>query len=33
MKKLKFILMVIRDALFVAFLFYTYYAAMWFFYG
>ena len=33
MKKLKFILTIIRDALFVAFLFYMFYAVMWFYYG
>jgi len=33
MKKLKFILKIIGDALFVAFLFYTFYAVMWIYYG
>lgn len=33
MKKLKTILMIIRDALFIAFIFYMYYVAMWIYYG
>ena len=33
MKKLKTILMIIRDALFIATIFYMYYAAMWIYYG
>jgi hypothetical protein len=33
MKNLKQILIVIRDFLFIAFIFYMYYAAMWIYYG